>query len=170
MRYKKTRGIFALLLIIVCIFATSCGSSDVVPEKNEQSSSIETPEEYSKCLIDYLEALKISPQDSAKYAYFPNETIKAAYENSGVVLLDYSVEEERVVNDSLYAFYLKMEDSYEPGEPYYRWKFVGEINDEVMFIGNVNYIPEELQENLVVADYTVTDEDTLSQDEVLFEI
>lgn len=111
MRYKKTRGIFALLLIIVCLFATSCGSSDVVPEKNEQSSSIETPEEYSKCLIDYLEALKISPQDSAKYAYFPNETIKAAYENSGVVLLDYSVEEERVVNDSLYAFYLKMEDS-----------------------------------------------------------
>ena len=161
MRYKKTRGIFALLLIIVCLFATSCGSSDVVPEKNEQSSSIETPEEYSKCLIDYLEALKISPQDSAK---------QAAYENSGVVLLDYSVEEERVVNDSLYAFYLKMEDSYEPGEPYYRWKFVGEINDEVMFIGNVNYIPEELQENLVVADYTVTDEDTLSQDEVLFEI
>lgn len=155
------------LIVLVCLQLCSCQSSSE-PEQKEQSivfSSEETiPEEYTDCLEKFLDALTEDTSQSAKYAYFPNETIRKAHEDSGITLVSYSIESAEKITDNLYAFDIILEDTYNP-DPYEQWKFVGEIDGKILVIGNVNYIPEELAPDLDKSRYEYKTDETLSLDD-----
>lgn len=121
-RMRKKFFLWSLLGIMLCIFAMLCvGQFLQLASQNKQEQEIvgsDVPEDVIKCLTDFLEALKVSTEDSAQYAYFPNADIELAHKNSGITLISYSIEESRKISDNLYAFNLLQEDSFEPGEIY----------------------------------------------------
>lgn len=171
---RKKFFLWSMLGIMLCIFAVLCvGQFSQLASQNKQEQEIvgsDVPEDVIKCLTDFLEALKVSTEDSAQYAYFPNADIELAHKNSGITLISYSIEESRKISDNLYAFNLLQEDSFEPGEIYRMWKFVGKINGSYMVIGNANYIPEELREGLDVDDFTTENDSTLPPDTIIFDL
>ena len=173
---RKKVSPWSILGIVLCIFAVLYGGQllrSQLVSKDKQGQAIsesDVPEDVIKCLTDFLEALKVSTEDSAQHAYFPNEDIELAHKNSGITLISYSIKEARKISDNLYAFNLLQEDSFEPGEVYQIWKFVGKLNGAYTVIGNVNYIPEELREGLDIDEFTTEDDSTLPPDTIIFDL
>lgn len=175
MKKIKVIGI-VFLVVLACFQLFACQSSSKLKQKelsaNASSGEIalrDVPEEYMNCLENFLNAMETDTFQSAKYAYFPNETIRHAHENSGVTLIDYSIESAEKLRNNLYAFNLILKDDYNP-EPYKQWKFVGEIDGEILVIGNVNYIPEELTTDFEKDKYEVKTDETLPQDAIIFDL
>ena len=137
---RKKFFLWSMLGIMLCIFAALCvGQFSQIASQNKQEQEIvesDVPEDVIKRLTDFLEALKVSTEDSAQYAYFPNEDIELAHKNSGITLISYSIEESRKISDNLYAFNLLQEDSFEPGEVYRMWNFVVNNIGSFMVIAN----------------------------------
>ena len=171
---KKIGAITVMFLVVLaCLQLSACQSSSQI-EQSKISSEEEIllediPEEYIDCLENFLDAMKIDTSQSAKYAYFPNETIRQAHENSGITLTSYSIESAEKIGNNLYAFDLILEDTYNP-DSYEQWKFVGEINGEILVIGNANYIPEEMIKDIDKDKYEFKTDETLSQDAIIFDL
>ena len=174
---QKIKVIIMMFLIgLACLQLCACQSSGE-PDQKEQSIGFSSeddmlediPEEYVDCLEKFLDAMTTDTAQSAKYAYFPNETIRQAHEDSGITLVSYSLKAAEKIGDTLYAFDLILEDTYSP-DPYEQWKFVGEIDGELLVIGNANYIPEELAPDFDKDRYEYKTDETLSlNDSIVFD-
>jgi adenylate cyclase class IV len=72
---RKKFFLWSVLGIMLCIFAVLCvGQFSQIASQNKQeqeTAGSDVPEDIIKCLTDFLEALKVSTEDSAQYAYFP---------------------------------------------------------------------------------------------------
>lgn len=175
---KKNQVIAVVLLAILCCFQLCACQSSGESEQGElgiayfsEDTMLEDiPEEYIDCLGKFLDAMTKDTSQSAEYAYFPNETLRQAHKDSGITLVSYSIESAEKIGETLYAFDLILEDTYNP-EPFEQWKFVGEIEGEILVIGNVNYIPEELAPDLDKDRYEYKTEETLSYgDSIIFDL
>lgn len=175
---QKIKDILVMLLaVLVCLQLCACQSSNGAEEKEQtiDNASGETtledvPKEYIDCLENFLDAMTTDTSKSAEYAYFPNETIRQAHKDSGVTLVSYTIKSVEKIGDKLYAFDLILEDTYHSG-PYEQWKFVGEIDGEILAIGNVNYIPEELAPDLDKDKFEYKTDETLSPDDsIIFDL
>ena len=162
---KKHRLVFLVLFAWVSCILLGCGITSA------SESETDIPQEFTSCIETALDALKQSGKESLPYSYFPNDSLRAARETSPEYLLSYSIESTEKVNDDLYAFKVLVEGSYSPGEQFEIYKFAGRINDEILYIGNAAWIPENLQDGFDAEKYsTALRENDLSSDAILFNI
>ena len=118
--------VLALLLIFI-IFIKNTGKS------NEG-------EDYQQQLELYLEAAKESPQKSSEYAYFPNDDLRLAHEQSNMRLISYEIESSTKINDKLYEYNVLIKTDFAPEEYTRVYYFVGNIDGELKFIVNLGIV------------------------------
>ena len=147
---KQVVIISSLVLVLLLAFAIYKNNAN---SKSDDSS-------YRQQLELYLEAAKESPQKSSEYAYFPNDDLRLAHEQSNMRLISYEIESSTKINDKL------IETDFAPEEYTRVYYFVGNIDGELKFIVNASFIPGELSDGLDVGAYSYGDEDSSS---VIFE-
>lgn len=103
---------------------------------------------FDRVLNQYLEAMQIGPTKASKFAYFPNEDIRFSFEHAHAQFLDYEIESSAEINKDLREYTVLVKSDLDPDEYIRVFYFVGRINDELKFIGNVTFVPEELTHNL----------------------
>ena len=140
--------VLALLLIFI-IFIKNTGKA------NEG-------EDYQQQLELYLEAAKGSPQKSSEYAYFPNDDLRLAHEQSNMRLISYEIESSTKINDKLYEYNVLIKTDFAPEEYTRVYYFVGNIDGELKFIVNASFVPDELSDGLDVGAYSYGEEDSSS--------
>ena len=85
-------------------------------------------------------------------------------------LISYTIDSAQKINDNLYAYEVTMELAETPGEKDVYYKFVGNIDGEILYIGNPNWVPESIGENYESEDFqNPIGENTLSSGAVIFE-
>ena len=136
--------------------------SDLLSQIYQLNSSFESTENaYKETVVTYLEAMKEGTEKAVEYAAFPNETIKADYLQSPIRISDYEIVSSESVNDHLYAFTLNIISSDEPDASTTVYYFVGHQDGKYTVYINASYVPETLQENLNLDDYSYDDPDDL---------
>ena len=110
----------------------------------------------------YLEAAKESPQKSSEYAYFPNDDLRLAHEQSNMRLISYEIESSTKINDKLYEYNVLIKTDFAPEEYTRVYYFVGNIDGELKFIVNASFVPDELSDGLDVGAYSYGEEDSSS--------
>lgn len=153
---KQVVIISSLVLVLLLAFAIYKNNAN---SKSDDSS-------YRQQLELYLEAAKESPQKSSEYAYFPNDDLRLAHEQSNMRLISYEIESSTKINDKLYEYTVLIETDFAPEEYTRVYYFVGNIDGELKFIVNASFIPGELSDGLDVGAYSYGDEDLSS---VIFE-
>ena len=107
------------------------------------------------------EAMKTGTSKAVDLATFPDEIIKQEYLLSPQHIIDYEIESEDVVSDSLVAYTLLIKDNIK-SDVYTRvYYFVGNLDGKYTVFINVDYVPENLRAGLNVAKYSYVDEDSL---------
>lgn len=106
------------------------------------------PSAADKVLSKYMDSFKIGTTESARYAHFRNDEIKAAYVNAGTILYDYRVEDITRINDKLFALTILVKTN-RTADSYMRvYNFLGYIDDGWYFINGIGNVPDEICENL----------------------
>ena len=139
----------------ICVLTLTISCSIVLPgcsEKNKYTFD-GVPEEFTVCLENALDALKESGAASVPFSYFPNEELKSAREGANGNLISYTIDSAQKINDNLYAYEVTMELAETPGEKDVYYKFVGNIDGEILYIGNPNWVPESIGENYESEDF-----------------
>lgn len=156
----------------ICVLTLTISCSIVLPgcsEKNKYTFD-GVPEEFTVCLENALDALKESGAASVPFSYFPNEELKSAREGANGNLISYTIDSAQKINDNLYAYEVTMELAETSGEKDVYYKFVGNIDGEILYIGNPNWVPESIGENYESEDFqNPIGENTLSSGAVIFE-
>ena len=141
----KKWTIILLALSLVAVVAVP-----LLVNRNESVSK----DPFDRQLELYLNAAKKSTKKSAAYAYFPSDEIRNAHLMSGGKILDYKVESKADINDRLREYTTLVETNQEPGSYTRYYYFVGNIDGQMKFIVNAAFVPEEISENLDVAQYS----------------
>ena len=89
---KQVVIISSLVLVLLLAFAIYKNNAN---SKSDDSS-------YRQQLELYLEAAKESPQKSSEYAYFPNDDLRLAHEQSNMRLISYEIESSTKINPDLF--------------------------------------------------------------------
>lgn len=100
------------------------------------------------------------------YAYFPNDDLRLAHEQSNMRLISYEIESSTKINDKLYEYNVLIKTDFAPEEYTRVYYFVGNIDGELKFIVNASFVPDELSDGLDVGAYSYGEEDSSS---VIFE-
>lgn len=137
-----------LIVVLVAIFATKGGNP-------------ENANAYEETVVAYLEAMKEGTENAIKYVAFPNETIEYDYLHSPIYIVDYEIVSSEPINDNLYSFALNITSSDEPDVFTPVYYFVGHQDDKYTVYINASYVPESLQENFNIDDYSYDNPDYL---------
>lgn len=160
---RKPATLLCLLTLISGIFLSGCSER---PEYIFDG----VPEEFTVCLENALDALKESGAASIPFSYFPNEELRLAREGAEGNLLSYTIDSAQKINDNLYAYEVTMELAESPGQTEVYYKFVGKIDDEILYIGNPDWVPDTIGENYKSEDFqNPTGENDLSSDAIIFD-
>ena len=156
----KKRIIQSLLAIVCCV---TVALSAIPTAEAAMRASVVT----GKVQLElYLEAAKESPQKSSEYAYFPNDDLRLAHEQSNMRLISFEIESSTKINDKLYEYNVLIKTDFAPEEYTRVYYFVGNIDGELKFIVNASFVPDELSDGLDVGAYSYGEEDSSS---VIFE-
>lgn len=160
----KKAFLICLIIIINCNILSGCS------EKDTTYIFEGVPKEFTECLENALDALKESGAASVPYSYFPNEELRNAREGATGNLISYTIDSGEEINENLYVYEVSMELAESPGTFETHYKFVGNIDGEILYIGNPNWVPEAISKNYNSEDFqNPTNENTLPSDTIIFE-
>lgn len=145
---KEKQQFFTIgILIAICLVAFF---ALIQPGKADN----EKIDPFDKVLNQYLEAMQTGPTKASKFAYFPNEDIRFSFEHAHGQFLDYEIESSTEINKDLREYTVLVKSDLDPDEYIRVFYFVGRINNELKFIGNVTFVPQELTHNLDSEQYS----------------
>jgi len=139
-----------ILLFLLFVFIVGC-SNTKENDKTAFSSS-----EASSLIEEYYESLKDGFGSVNEYLYFGDqyEYIRKEVIEFPDKLVDFIVEDSSRINENLYEFTVLTEfDLFQPGVFVRDFAFVGNINGRAYVITSVDFIPDELSENLDIEKY-----------------
>lgn len=152
MKKKLPILIVAAVLVIVSVV--------IFISKRNSSGNV-----YEETLVTYLEAMREGgTKEAIKYAAFPNETVEYDYLHSPICIVDYEIVSSEPVNENLYVFTLNIASSDQPDVFTPVYYFVGHQDDKYTVYINASYVPESLQENFDIDNYSYNDPDYLGGD------
>jgi len=120
------------------------------------------PQEVQNAAENYLEAFKEGgAAESTKYAYYPTEELRELHAaQSGQTLESYKIEQIEKLTDALYAVTWTAETNiYDSAQTIFG--FVGNVDGKWLYIGNTDYVPQDMKEGLDLSHYEYTDPDIL---------
>jgi len=129
-----------LVLSVILLLALFSGCEKPQPEFIEAESYLRA----------YYDALKHGFANAHGYLYFGEyEFVREDIIQFPDKLVDYIIEDSQRINDNLYEFTVLTEfDTIHVGMYSRGFSFVGRIGDQVYVMMSIDYIPEELRENL----------------------
>lgn len=143
-----------LMLAVVMVACAKQGAT------GEETADI--PQEVQNAAENYLEAFKEGgAAESTKYAYYPTEELRELHAaQSGQTLESYKIEQIEKLTDALYAVTWTAETNiYDSAQTIFG--FVGNVDGKWFYIGNTDYVPQDMKEGLDLSHYEYTDPDIL---------
>lgn len=112
------------------------------------------PEEVYNTIEIYMAAYKQGTTKSIDYIHFENNFTREAYLDSGIVLVDYHIENIEQINENLYALTVLSKTNISDGKYVRVYNFVAKIDNDWLYINGVNNIPAELRDGLDAEKYS----------------
>ncbi len=158
MTKRGVRLLFIMLSsLMLAAVMVACAKQEPTGEE-----TADIPQEVQNAAENYLEAFKEGgAAESTKYAYYPTEELRELHAaQSGQTLEDYKIEQIEKLTDALYAVTWTAETNiYDSAQTIFG--FVGNVDGKWLYIGNTDYVPQDMKEGLDLSRYEYTDPDIL---------
>ena len=155
---KGVRLLFIMLSsLMLAVVMVACAKQEPTGEE-----TADIPQEVQNAAENYLEAFKEGgAAESTKYAYYPTEELRELHAaQSGQTLESYKIEQIEKLTDALYAVTWTAETNiYDSAQTIFG--FVGNVDGKWFYIGNTDYVPQDMKEGLDLSHYEYTDPDIL---------
>lgn len=155
---KGVRLLFIMLSsLMLAVVMVACAKQEPTGEE-----TADIPQEVQNAAENYLEAFKKGgAAESTKYAYYPTEELREQHAaQSGQTLENYKIEKIEKLTDTLYAVTWTAETNiYDSAQTIFG--FVGNVDGKWPYIGNTDYVPQDMKEGLDLSHYEYTDSNIL---------
>lgn len=155
---KGVRLLFIMLSsLMLAVVMVACAKQEPTGEE-----TADIPQEVQNAAENYLEAFKKGgAAESTKYAYYPTEELREQHAaQSGQTLENYIIEKIEKLTDTLYAVTWTAETNiYDSAQTIFG--FVGNVDGKWLYIGNTDYVPQDMKEGLDLSHYEYTDPNIL---------
>lgn len=155
---KGVRLLFIMLSsLMLAVVMVACAKQEPTGEE-----TADIPQEVQNAAENYLEAFKKGgAAESTKYAYYPTEELREQHAaQSGQTLENYKIEKIEKLTDTLYAVTWTAETNiYDSAQTIFG--FVGNVDGKWLYIGNTDYVPQDMKEGLDLSHYEYTDPNIL---------